>query len=279
VPCHTSVKGYALHACPACKVELLYPQPDESVLAAIYSDHYFLGEQSDEGAERRSRMKSATGALYVDALVKLIRPENAKLLEVGCGHGEVLMEARNRGFAISGIEISPHAAAVANSRLGVQAVQVGSIEEVSLPPGHFDAILAADVIEHVRHPKGFLMRANALLSPGGVVVLITPSLDSWTRRILRSRWMEYKVEHLYYFSAKSMRRLLEGCGFGEIRVFPSRKMLTFDYIARHFDRFRVPLLSPLLGTLRRTMPDRLAYRHLRLPASGLIAVGRKPSIE
>jgi cyclopropane fatty-acyl-phospholipid synthase-like methyltransferase len=268
-----------LHACRACRFEFLHPQPDEFVLTAIYSDHYFLGEQSDEGDQRRSQMKSATGALYVDALVKLIRPENAKLLEVGCGHGEVLMEARNRGFAVSGIEISPHAAAVANRRLGVQAVRVGAIEEVLLPEGHFDAILAADVIEHVRDPKGFLMRARALLSPGGVVVLITPSLDSWTRRILRSRWMEYKVEHLYYFSAKSMRRLLEGCGFDEIRVIPSRKILTFDYIARHFDRFRVPLLSPLLGILRRPMPDRLAYRHLPLSASGLIAAARKPSIE
>lgn len=278
MPQGSIVQGYALHACPKCRVEFLHPQPDETVLAAIYSDHYFLGEQSDEAAERRSRMKSATGALYIDALVRLVRPQNAELLEVGCGHGEVLMEARNRGFAVSGIEISPHAAAVANSRLGVQAVQVGSIEEVSLPPGHFDAILAADVIEHVRDPKGFLMRAHALLSPGGVVVLITPSLDSWTRRILRSRWMEYKVEHLYYFSAKSMRRLLENCGFGEVGVFPSRKVLTFDYVSRHFDRFRVPLLSPLLGILRRTMPDRLAYRHLRLSASGLIAVGRKASM-
>lgn len=269
--------GYALHTCRACKVEFLYPQPDESALAAIYSDQYFLGEQNEESAERRSRMKTATGALYVDALVKLIGPGSAKLLEVGCGHGEVLMEARKRGFAVSGIEISPHAAAVANGRLGLQAVQVGSIEEVSLPPGHFDAILAADVIEHVRDPKGFLMRARALLSPGGVVVLVTPSLDSWTRRYLRRRWMEYKIEHLYYFSAKSMRCLLERCGFGEIRVLPSRKVLTFDYLARHFDRFTVPLLSPLLGILRRLAPDRLAYHHLRLPASGLIAVGRKPA--
>lgn len=273
----SAVHGYALRVCPACRVEFLHPQPDESVLAGIYSDHYFLGGPSEEAAERRSRMKSATGALYLDVLASLIQPRNTRLLEIGCGHGEVLLEARNRGFAVSGVEISPHAASVANRRLGAEAVRVGSIEDVSFPPGSFDAILAADVIEHVRDPKSFLHRTYELLSPRGIVMLITPSVDSLSRRLLRSRWMEYKVEHLYYFSSTSIRLLLENCGFREVRVSPSRKILTFDYIWRHFDRFRVPLVSPLLGVARRLVPARAAYRHVRVSASGLIASGRKPS--
>ncbi len=220
-------------------------------------------------------MKSATGGLYVDTLAKLIRPDDATLLEVGCGQGEVLVEARKRGFAVTGIEFSRHAADVANARLGTQAVHVGSIEDVPLSAGQFDAILAADVIEHVRDPKTFLIRARRLLRPGGLVILITPSLDSWTRRFLQNRWLEYKVEHLSYFSTSSIRRLLDSCGFDEVRVSPSRKILTFDYIWRHFERFTVPVVSPLLGLLRRLIPEKLAYRHLRIPASGLIAIGRK----
>jgi hypothetical protein len=105
--------------------------------------------------------------------------------------------------------------------------------------------------------------------------LVTPSLDSWTRRLLRCRWMEYKVEHLYYFSALSIRLLLERCGFEEIRISPSRKVLTIDYLARHFDRFRVPILSPLIGLLRRTVPSRIAHWHLLVSAGGLMAIARK----
>jgi len=276
-PRRAAVHGYPLQVCSACRIEFLHPQPDDAALAAIYGDRYFLGERSAEAAVRRSQMKSATGALYVDTLASLVRPANARLLEVGCGHGEVLLEARRRGFEVSGIEFSAHAAAAANARLAAPAVLVGAIEEVPLAPASFDAVLAADVVEHVRDPKSFLMRAWELLAPGGVVVLITPSLDSWTRRFLRGRWMEYKVEHLYYFSAASMRLLLAACGFREIRVLPSRKVLTFDYVWRHFERFRVPLVSPLLGGLRRLLPDRLAHRHLHLSASGMIAIGRKPA--
>jgi len=220
-------------------------------------------------------MKSATGALYIDVLAQLLRPENADLLEIGCGHGEVLLEARNRGFRVSGVEISAHAAAMANRRLGTQAVSVGAIETLSLARDHFNAVLAADVIEHVRDPEDLLLRIRELLIPGGIVMLITPSLDSWTRRLLGSRWMEYKVEHLYYFSAASIRLLLARCGFEDIRVSPSRKVLTIDYISRHFDRFRVPILSPLIGLLRRALPSPIAHRRLLVSASGLMATARK----
>jgi SAM-dependent methyltransferase len=269
------VSNYALRACPECRLEFLDPQPDDSVLAEIYSAGYFLGEGSDEAAERRSKSKSATGALYIDALARLVQPENAELLEVGCGQGEVLMEARNRGFRVFGIEISAHAAAIANRRLGAPAVSVGAIETLPLARDRFGAVLAADVIEHVRDPEDWLLRIHKLLNPGGIVLLITPSLDSWTRRLLRSRWMEYKAEHLYYFSAVSIRLLLERCGFDEIRILPSRKVLTIDYISRHFDRYHVPVLSPLISLLRMAVPNRIAHRRLLVSAGGLMATARK----
>ena len=271
----STVTNYALRACPECRLEFLDPQPDNSVLAAIYSDGYFLGERSDEAVERRAKMKSATGALYIDALARLVRPENTDLLEIGCGHGEVLQEARRRGFRVSGLEISAHAAAIANRRLGVRTVSVGTLETLPRARDQFGAVLAADVIEHVRNPEDWLLRIHELLIPGGALLLITPSLDSWMRRLLRSRWMEYKVEHLYYFSGASIRLLLEHCGFDEIRVSPSRKVLTIDYLSRHFDRFRVPILSPLIGLLRRAAPSRIAHRHLLVSASGLMAIARK----
>lgn len=256
-------------------MEFLDPQPEDSVLEAIYTDSYFLGEGGEDRDGRRWQMKRATGALYIQALSRLAKPENTELLEIGCGHGEVLVEARDRGFRVSGVELSAHAAAAANRSLGMEAVAAGMIETVSLPREHFGAVLAADVIEHVRDPKGWLVRVHELLAPGGILMLVTPSLDSWSRRWMGRRWMEYKVEHLYYFSASALRRLLERCGFAEIRIRASRKVLTFDYVARHFDRFRVPVWSPLIGLARRAMPGRLAHRHVLVPASGLVAVARK----
>ena len=222
-------------------------------------------------------MKSATARLYLDALAALVRPEDTELLEVGCGQGELLREARRRGFVVHGVELSPHAAVAANRLLGEGTVTTGALDTIAGLAGPFGAVATADVIEHVRDPQGFLHRIYELLRPGGAILLVTPSLDSWTRRLLGRHWMEYKVEHLFYFGAAAIRILLERCGFQEIRISPGRKVLTIDYLSRHFDRFRVPALSPVIGLLRRLVPDRLAHRCIRVPASNLMAIARRPS--
>jgi len=270
-------QGYELYACPGCRLEFLNPQPDDSTLSSIYGNEYFLGDHTEESSARRSQLKRASAKWFLDMLASQAMTPGTALLEIGCGQGELLMEARDRGFQVSGVELSAHATAIANQRLGQNVVQQGSIDSLPLPPEHFGAILAADVIEHVRDPQSFMFRIRELLSPGGIALLVTPSLDSWSRRVMRRHWMEYKIEHLFYFSPASMRQLLEQSGFDGIRIFPNRKAMTIDYLWRHFDRYRVALLSPLIGLLRRVVPEPLAHRHLHVPASGLVAIARRSS--
>ena len=273
-PHRGKVAGYTLRACPECRLEFLDPPPEEAALAALYSQGYFLGED-----EHRARMKSATGALYIKALAGLVEPNHSALLEIGCGHGEVLQEARKQGFRVAGLEISPHASAAANQRLGEPLVHTGTLDGRAFASSSFDAVLAADVVEHLRDPQAFLTRVHELLRPRGVLLLVTPSLDSWTSRLLGRRWMEYKLEHLFYFSPASMRLLLARSGFSEILIRPNRKVLTLDYIAQHFDRFPVPVLSPFVKLLRRAIPDSLAHRHFLLPAGGIAILARKIPID
>ena len=73
-------------------------------------------------------------------------------------------------------------------------------------------------------------------------MLVTPSLDSWSAKMLGNRWMEYKTEHLFYFNERSLRRLLEAVGFKPVAFRPNTKILSLDYINHHFQRFRVPVL-------------------------------------
>jgi SAM-dependent methyltransferase len=269
--------SYQVYRCVSCACEFLEPQPDDQALSEIYDAEYFLGDHDEASDRRVAALKSATSALYLDRLSTALAGHGRCLLEVGCGSGDLLLQAQSRSFKVNGVEYSTAAAAAANRRLGAELVRTGTIENAALPAGHFDVVVACDVIEHTRNPKSFLEKAHALLRPGGVVFLVTPSLNSWSRRLLGRRWMEYKVEHLFYFGQRSLSRLLIDAGFDDPVFAGNRKVLSLDYVYRHFERFPVAALTPLFRMVRWCTPERLAHRQWILPASGMFVTARKPA--
>ena len=268
---------HPLYRCDYCRAEFLYPQPSDEELGEIYSAQYFIGSNSEAGAQRTAALKRATAALYLKRVQPLVEVTNPRLLEIGCGSGDFLLEASSHGFAVEGLEYSPHAVETANSRLGKRAVQAGSLESNELSADHYDVAAGFDVIEHVRDPAYALTCLRRSLKPGGLLVLVTPSLDSWSRRLLGRHWMEYKTEHLTYFGQRSLRCLLRRMGFGEIQFYPNDKVLSFDYIQAHFERYPVPFLSPALRILRKLLPDRVAHQPIKIIASGTMVTARKRS--
>src|SRR5262245_16632659 len=117
-----SLQSYRVVRCATCSLLLLNPQPNDAELAAIYSADYFLGDDTPSERARMSEMKAATARHYLSQLRRYRGPEKGKLLEIGCGHGELLLEAQHYGYDIFGIEISPSASAIANQRLGSNRV-------------------------------------------------------------------------------------------------------------------------------------------------------------
>lgn len=263
-------QNYPIYECADCGLEFMHPQPDDATLQRIYDSHYFLGSEDAEAQERTYDLKQRTAALYCDTLNRRLDGRTGRLLEIGCGWGDFLLEAHRRGFEVNGIEFSPDATAVANKRLGAERVKSGVLEENSFPPGCFDVIAFFDVIEHVRDPRQFLDRVGRLIRPGGMVMIVAPSLDSLSARLLGRHWMEYKIEHIYQFGRSSICCALEGTGFSDVTVEPNRKILSVDYIERHFARFRVPILSPLMHAARAVCPDALALRAFKVKASSMI---------
>jgi hypothetical protein len=110
-----------------------------------------------------------------------------------------------------------------------------------------------------------------------MVFIVAPSLDSWSAKLMGSHWMEYKIEHLYYFTERAMRFALERIGFRDIVFQPNFKVLDLDYIYHHFSRFHVSFFTPLLRVLEKVTPETIARRQIKLVASGFVAIGRKPN--
>ena len=268
--------AHAVVRCGDCRLHLLNPQPSDAELVEIYHPTYsFFG--AEPGAEACvSRVKQATADHYL-YLLAAAGVSSGALLEVGCGDGDFLLQAARRNFQTEGIDYSPHSCRKAQDKLGAMArIHCGEISVLADRRESYNLCVACDVIEHVRQPAVFLNTLHGLLRPGGRVFIVTPDLASLTARLMRSRWLEFKAEHMYYYTPRTLRRQLAQAGFTDIRLLGGTKMLSLDYVTRHFIRYPVVGLTPALRFLRWLLPVSWHQRPWLIPSGGLIALAHKP---
>ncbi len=264
--------------CRSCRLGLTNPQPSNAELAEIYGPNYVLVENNPAGEAMVLRSKRATADHYLDLIAMAGGPLQGRLLEIGCGAGNFLVRAADRGFDVTGIEYSPFAAERARQNLGGRGrVLHGEIGVLAAEHNAYDICVLCDVIEHVRDPTAFLVELCRLLKPSGVLFVVTPSLDSWSARLLGPRWMEYKAEHLYYYSPATICRQLQSAGFGDVSLRRGTKKLCLDYVAAHFDKYPIAGLTHALRLLRAITPRAMREHLFSVVASGLVAVARKPA--
>jgi SAM-dependent methyltransferase len=149
----------------------------------------------------------------------LVPRECVQVLEVGCGSGQLGRLLRQRGHRVTGVELIPEAAEQACEHLDAVVCADVETEDLDLPAGSFQALVLADVLEHLVDPWGTLARLVPLLGPGGVVVVSLPNVQHvdviW--RLLRGRW-DYRerglldIGHLRFFTLASIRKLFGGAG-------------------------------------------------------------------
>lgn len=228
--------------CPACGHMQLARMPAAEDLRESYAE----AESLDYVAEEEGQRATARAIL---AVIERHRPPG-RLLDVGCWVGFLLDEARRRGWRAEGVEPSGFASAYARERLDLE-VRTGSLAEAVLEPASYDAIVLADVIEHLPDPGGALERLALSLAPGGVVALALPDAGSRLARLLGRRWWSVIPTHVHYFTRASIRRLLERRGFEVIAVTTAPKAFSVGYYLGRAGGYSPALGRVLVGAARR----------------------------
>lgn len=270
-----STSGNRVVRCEDCGLVYLNPQPSDKELSEIYSAQYFLGSETEDGRCEASQIKQATGKEYLSEIARYRGDKAGRLLEVGCGEGDFLELAEMHGWEVTGVEYSATACNHARQRLKRGEVLQGELAPGAFPAERFDLCVLSDVLEHVRRPLEFLREMHRLLKPGGTLFIATPSTDSWSARLLRQNWMEFKAEHLVYFDCETLQTGLIKAGFDHLVVQPGWKVLSLDYIGKHFERYPVPMITPAVKLLNRILPKSVRRRPRRIVASGVRAFARK----
>jgi 2-polyprenyl-3-methyl-5-hydroxy-6-metoxy-1,4-benzoquinol methylase len=131
------------------------------------------------------------------------------VLDVGCSTGAFLHQLQKgfgNSYTVLGMDVSGPALACAESR-GVPVLR-GPFLEQDFGAQHFAAITFWAVLEHVAEPRRFLEKAAALLEPGGHCFVLVPNMRSLAVRLTGSRYRYLMPEHLNYFTADTLGRLL-----------------------------------------------------------------------
>jgi SAM-dependent methyltransferase len=138
--------------------------------------------------------------------------KGGRLLEVGCGTGDLLAGARDLGWSVAGVDFDPAAVAVARRR-GLDVAE-GDLAGQRYADGSFDAVTMFHVIEHVPDPGALLAECRRVLAPGGRLVVVTPNPRSRGHRRFGVAWMGLDPpRHLHLFPPAVLRRLAETAGF------------------------------------------------------------------
>ncbi len=202
--CHAPGEHGDLYRCRECDTVYQPSLPAGEELHALYRD------MADEDYLQEEEGRRATAGRLLDMVAAQV-PPGGSLLDVGCGHGLLTDEARRRGFAAEGVELSDDAVRHVRDTLGLPVLH-GTLDDPALDGRTFDAIVMADVIEHLEDPAGALDRCAELLAPGGALLVVTPDPSSPVARLAGGRWWGYLPAHTFLLPRRTLRELIAARG-------------------------------------------------------------------
>jgi SAM-dependent methyltransferase len=226
-------KGKRLMNCARCSASFVLPQPTPEVLSAHFEGARELSETNLEARFERNREQVlARVAGCIQSFKKW-----GRILDVGCATGFFLGNFFSQtNWELCGVDLSPQAVEKAWRR-GIQARQ-GSIHSITLAPDSFDVITVIDTFYYLLDPQYELAAFHRALKSDGILVLELPLAEAriWRTshclgKLLSGTWRDLleTSDHLFYYNPRSVKLLLEKCGFHvlALRTLPGNRQESF----------------------------------------------------
>lgn len=204
----------AICRCKNCTHQFPNPMPfPKENLDEVYvdADEYFHGQKTEE--------KKQLSLNLMTEFEKRVG-KKGKFLDVGCGTGELIWAAKEKGWDFEGVDPSKEFIEIARKNLGIKG-RVSTLEDAAFPENYFDAVALGSIIEHLYTPLETLKEVFRILKPGGWLWLDAPNEDGLYMqfgdlymKMRRKPWVivmapTFPPFHVQGFNPHSMKLILE----------------------------------------------------------------------
>ena len=254
--------GYEVMVCEECGAGFADGIPTQAELDRYYAErskYEYAGSGGEESPYDFHRFKEIVGQV-----MPFVPARDAAILDVGCATGGLLACFAREGYTqLLGSDPSPACGVAARKLHGIE-VRRAAIGELVQWNRRFDLIVLVGVLEHLRDVAPALEIVSGLLASDGLIYCAQPDVESFAD-CHNAPYQQFSVEHVNFFSAGSLRRVMARAGLSEIRswrwMIEWREGVTDSVVSGLYSRGRpVPAASPDAGT-RVALERYLAQSH------------------
>ncbi len=211
----TSSDTFLAMRCKHCGLVYLNPRPDVSEFETIYPPSYHAFDFSEKDFGVIYKIRSRLEAKRLLSFCKDL-PDDARILDVGCGDGfhlKLLKEYGRKTWTLEGVDLDKRA--VETAKKADLKVRLGSVEKLNLPEDAYDLTFMIQTIEHLEKPFEVLSAVKNVLKPGGKLVIVTDNTDALDFKVFKNGyWGGYHFpRHWNLFNQNSLAMLAAKADF------------------------------------------------------------------
>lgn len=249
-----------LYRCQKCEQEFLHPFPSDEWLGEEYSQYYQKRQAGNQGG----KVEYFTGLLQSLGLDF----NGRSVLEFGPGEGDAILAMTKLGTPskITVVERNDEANALLE-KLKCSHHNMFLEDYIKANPDNekFDYIFLFDVLEHLKDPVKVLQNLKERkLSSRGIVIATFPVADSLSRKFLGNFWPQFKVEHLHYFTNKSIEEMASKSSLHLIKNEVLVKKLSAGYLMNVGKGFGPPAFKSVTKAVDKVIPSPLKKMNISM---------------
>jgi SAM-dependent methyltransferase len=208
--------GFKHVRCGVCGMVYANPRLKKEIAHGLYSEDDYAQFHKIKLLPSLDYRRNVLGINKYNQITKLLGRDKGRVLDIGCGLGEMLSVFKENGWDTLGIEFNPFASEYARKNFDIPVINKSVYD---FDESHkFDVIMLWGVLEHLYDPTNILNKCNGLLREDSLLVLEVPSADSFLVRYAEATGgkVDRIIEgdrHLMLFSVISFKGMLEKSGF------------------------------------------------------------------